>query len=94
MLKYLLLAVALIWLFYSPAVRGLRKPGKPGAPKGPPPHSGQTEQPGQPVQAPQVEAMLRCAHCGVHLPQSEALLNDQGQPFCSAAHRQAGWAAR
>jgi uncharacterized protein len=35
-------------------------------------------------------AMVRCAHCGVHLPQSEALLDDGQHSFCSAAHRGAG----
>lgn len=38
---------------------------------------------------PQAEGMLVCAHCGVHLPRSDALL-DRGQPYCSAAHRDAG----
>lgn len=42
---------------------------------------------------PAPEGMLRCAHCGVHLPRSEALLG-QGQPYCSAEHRDAGPAAR
>ncbi|MEY2687899.1 MAG: hypothetical protein RL375_2097 [Pseudomonadota bacterium] len=35
-------------------------------------------------------AMVRCAHCGVHLPQSEALLDDEQRSYCSAAHRGAG----
>ena len=33
------------------------------------------------------EAMLRCAHCGVHFPESEAV--SQGDAvFCSEDHRQ------
>jgi uncharacterized protein len=35
-------------------------------------------------------SMVRCAHCGLHLPQSEALLDAAGRSFCSAAHRIAG----
>jgi len=35
------------------------------------------------------EEMLTCAHCGVHLPRSEALVAD-GRAYCSAAHRDAG----
>lgn len=35
------------------------------------------------------EGMARCAHCGVHLPRSEALLLG-GRTYCSAAHRDAG----
>jgi uncharacterized protein len=36
---------------------------------------------------PGTEAMVRCAHCGVHLPQSEAIVNPAGRPFCSEEHR-------
>ncbi len=38
------------------------------------------------VGAPQ--AMVRCAHCGLHLPASDAVRGTDGTPFCSAAHRQ------
>jgi uncharacterized protein len=31
--------------------------------------------------------MLRCAHCGTHLPQTEAITGRQGH-YCSLAHRQ------
>ena len=34
--------------------------------------------------------MLACAHCGVHLPQAEALMDVAGRPFCGEAHRLAG----
>lgn len=34
------------------------------------------------------ETMLTCAHCGVHLPESEGLRQD-GQVYCCEAHRQA-----
>lgn len=40
-------------------------------------------------QAPTLEPMVRCSHCGMHLPRDEALLAD-GRPYCSAAHRDAG----
>jgi uncharacterized protein len=33
------------------------------------------------------EAMVRCQHCGTHLPQSDALFNPAGNPFCSEEHR-------
>jgi uncharacterized protein len=42
-----------------------------------------------PRELPPPEGMLRCAHCGVHLPQSEAL-RERGRAYCSAAHRDAG----
>jgi len=37
----------------------------------------------------QPESMVRCAHCGIHLPRSEALLVD-GQIWCSEEHAQLG----
>jgi uncharacterized protein len=32
------------------------------------------------------EDMVRCAHCGVHLPRSESLLS-KGNYFCGSEHR-------
>ena len=32
------------------------------------------------------EDMVRCAHCGVHIPKSEGLFVE-GKVFCSEAHR-------
>jgi uncharacterized protein len=40
--------------------------------------------------AAQPAAMVACRHCGVHLPQSEALTDAAGRPYCSDAHRLAG----
>ncbi|HSW25483.1 MAG TPA: PP0621 family protein [Burkholderiaceae bacterium] len=37
----------------------------------------------------QPESFARCAHCGVHLPLNDALV-DRGIAFCSEAHRLAG----
>lgn len=37
----------------------------------------------------QLEGMVACAHCGVHLPTSLALVA-QGQAYCSALHREGG----
>ncbi|MBS0305367.1 MAG: hypothetical protein JSR43_08310 [Proteobacteria bacterium] len=34
--------------------------------------------------------MLACAHCGVHLPQPDALFDAAGRPYCSEAHRLGG----
>jgi len=47
-----------------------------------------------PPEAPRpVERMVRCAHCGVHLPESDALA-DGGAHYCNAAHRDAARRAR
>ncbi len=37
---------------------------------------------------PVVEDMVRCAHCGVHLPKGESVQAD-GQFFCGNEHRNA-----
>jgi len=39
--------------------------------------------------ATKVEGMVACAHCGVHLPASQALLG-QGRPYCCVEHRDGG----
>jgi uncharacterized protein len=85
MLKFLLLAVLVLWLLYSPGVRRLMRGLRADEPAGGTPASAkQGAAPAQPV------AMVPCAHCGVHLPSSEALVDDAGRPFCSEAHRRAG----
>lgn len=43
------------------------------------------------ARAPEASAtMLACAHCGIHLPRDEAVLDAAGRPFCGEAHRIAG----
>lgn len=41
----------------------------------------------QPLPGPTV--MLACAHCGVHVPEADAVMGD-GHAYCSEAHRQLG----
>ena len=36
----------------------------------------------------EAEDMVRCVHCGVHLPRGEAVMSQQ-RFFCSSQHRQA-----
>lgn len=46
--------------------------------------------PGNPApRDPAPEKMVTCAHCGVHLPESDALL-EGGRAYCNVAHRNAG----
>ena len=78
-MKFLLLLVVVgiaIWMFKARH----RVPGQ----KKPPPAAN----PGQP--AAEATPMLACAHCGVHLPQTDAVLDPAGRAYCSAAHLQAG----
>lgn len=39
------------------------------------------------------DGMVRCAHCGIHLPRSEALLQG-GRTWCSQEHARLGPAAK
>ena len=34
------------------------------------------------------QVMVECAHCGLHLPQKDAVTSTQGRFYCSAEHRQ------
>ena len=77
MLKYLLIGVLLIWLLYSPLLKRMRQlrrdrpASRPATRPSPPP-------------AAQVEDMVACAHCGLHMPQADAVTDTSGQSFCSA----------
>jgi uncharacterized protein len=41
------------------------------------------------VRPPRLRTMVACAHCGLHVPASEALMLDD-RPYCSAGHLEAG----
>ncbi len=69
----LLILGLIFWLLYRMIHRLLSKP-KPQQP--PRPGTRGTD-------------MVRCAHCGIHIPESEALHRD-GKDYCSEAHRDAG----
>lgn len=43
----------------------------------------------QSLGADEPEAMVRCAHCGIHMPRSEAVLSD-GKTWCSPEHAKLG----
>lgn len=46
--------------------------------------------PTAPPRTPPPQDMVACAHCGLHLPRSEALVGDAGTLYCSPAHRERG----
>ncbi len=73
-LKLLLVIVVGLWLWYSPALRRLWRPGDKPRPPG----------------ANLPERMVRCAHCGIHLPESDAVRSPEGSLYCSASHRSRG----
>ena len=84
MLKYLLIAVVIIWLLYSPMLRRARQLKRDRRPP----------TPASPTPKPQVEEMVSCGHCGIHLPASEAWRDAADRPYCSPAHREAGPSSR
>ena len=68
------LALAFLVLFALRSKwRDLRQPGRPAAP---PPRG---------TAAPEAEAMLCCAHCGIYYPASETV-SAAGRDYCCAAH--------
>ncbi|MBK6470916.1 MAG: hypothetical protein IPF94_09255 [Betaproteobacteria bacterium] len=78
-MKFLLLLAVVgiaLWLFKSRH--------RVSGPKKPPPQA----KPGTPAAG--TTPMLACAHCGVHLPQTDAVFEPAGRAYCSAAHLQAG----
>lgn len=72
-MKYLVLFAVLLvaYLFWRNARLGA------------PPREGRPPQP--PTGTPQ--EMVRCAQCGLHLPQADALPGPEGRFFCSQEHR-------
>lgn len=84
-MKYVLLLVVL-WAAYAlwrhqrrQAMRDQRPP-----PAAPPPNLGATQQAAPPADP---QHMVRCQHCGVHLPQPDAVRGQLGW-YCGTAHRQ------
>jgi uncharacterized protein len=42
------------------------------------------------ARSPKGEVMLACAHCGLNVPQSEALIDGPSLSYCCEAHRRLG----
>jgi uncharacterized protein len=75
-MKWLVLvAVLAIAGWFALARRRLKRPPPP-APPAPP--------------AARIGAIVACAHCGVHVPEAEALRDAAGHAYCGEAHRDAG----
>ena len=50
-------------------------------------HARQHDQAGADAPPLQGEPIVACAHCGLHVPTSDAVLGRQGIAYCSEAHR-------
>ena len=38
----------------------------------------------------EVQAMVQCSHCGVHLPRADCIEDQRGASYCSEAHQLKG----
>jgi len=75
-MKYLLVLLVVVIGLWALFGRGRRQAEPPPAPR---------------PQSPAVPAtMLACAHCGVHLPRDDAVVDTAGLAYCGDAHRLAG----
>lgn len=77
LLILLLLGVVIAWWLLGRAAR--IRGGE--APRG--------DKPGKPDTVLPSQDMVRCAHCGIHLPRSEAV-SDGADLYCSDSHRLLG----
>lgn len=50
-------------------------------------HASSSDQPASPTTPPDPQEMVRCAHCGVHLPHGDAVVGRIGL-YCSREHQQ------
>ena len=79
-MKYLLVFAVLwvaIWLWRKNRREEMRETRREQAAR--------TARPGAAPATP--KAMLRCAHCGLHLPAADAVRGADGTAYCSSAHR-------
>ena len=74
-LLFVALAFVAIWLFRTQ--RRHLKGSDASAPRSAPPHA---------PTADALQEMVRCAHCGVHVPRQEAIVGRMDF-YCSAEHR-------
>ncbi|MCD0501570.1 PP0621 family protein [Bordetella petrii] len=81
--KLLLWVVIILVVMVAARIIGARASARRNAPQS------QARHQGRPPASQQSESMVRCAHCGIHLPRSEAVLL-QGQVWCSHEHARLG----
>jgi len=89
-MKYLLVIAVVVGVLWLLAVQRRRQRGREddaARDRGPADAPPASSRPGQP--GPVTPQMVRCAHCGVHLPQPEALVVG-ALHYCGPEHRDAG----
>ncbi len=83
-MRNLLLFLLLLFVIFQVRRSFVRKPPATRAPE-----EGPDAGAAVPPQAIESEEVLPCAHCGLHVPETEGL-RAQGRFYCSAAHRDLG----
>ena len=87
MRNLLLFVLFLIGLFYARrALRGKSGNAGKAADKGPDAAGGGRQREAEHLE---IEQMVACAHCGLHVPESESI-RGAGEFFCSDEHRRLG----
>lgn len=87
MRNLLLFVLFLIGLFYARrALRGKGGNAGKAADKGPDAAGGGRQREAEHLE---IEQMVACAHCGLHVPESESI-RGAGEFFCSDEHRRLG----
>lgn len=87
MRNLLLFVLFLIGLFYARrALRGKGSNAGKAADKGPDAAGGGRQREAEHLE---IEQMVACAHCGLHVPESESV-RGAGEFFCSDEHRRLG----
>ncbi|MBL0283036.1 MAG: hypothetical protein IPQ01_03475 [Zoogloea sp.] len=87
MRNLLLFVLFLIGLFYARrALRGKSGNAGKAADKGPDAAGGGRQREAEHLE---IEQMVACAHCGLHVPESESV-RGAGEFFCSDEHRRLG----
>lgn len=81
------LLIALAWLVFKMLVIGQRKLAR--ARRAPPASGAESPAPPRGGDPERIEAIVACAHCGVHVPVSQSI-DAAGRAFCCAEHRDAG----
>lgn len=84
--KFLFWAVVILGALFAARLLAAHNRKNTTPPVAPPAGRGNAAMKGNDANA---EPMVRCAHCGIHMPRSEAVLSD-GKTWCSAEHAKLG----
>ena len=79
--------IAFLWFNHAKKQRLRNRDGHAAAKRASTSASSGTAPQAAPAEAPSIEHVVACAHCGLHVPLSDAVVTLEGTRFCSEAHR-------